>query len=51
MWSAIACLIFYLIKFSGDDISAPSMTDMILMVYGIGSIAAFVLIFEFDWTK
>ena len=51
MWSAIACLTFYLIKFSIDDNPAPSMADMILMTYGIGSIAAFVLIFEFDWTK
>ena len=50
MWSAAGCVIFYLLKFSFVEKVEASEIDMILMAYGIGSIAIFVLIFEFDWS-
>jgi len=51
MWSAILCVIFYLIKFGIGTAPVPTELDMILMAYGLGSIAVFVLIFGFDWSK
>jgi hypothetical protein len=50
MWSAIGCLVFYLIKYNFIENPVPTDLDMILMAYGLGSIAAYVLIFGFDWS-
>ena len=50
MWSAIGCVIFYLIKFSIIENAVPSLVDMSLMAYGIGSLAIYVLIYGFDWS-
>jgi hypothetical protein len=50
MWSAILCVIFYLIKFSWIENPVPTVVDMSLMAYGLGSVAIYVLIFGFDWS-
>jgi hypothetical protein len=50
MWSAVACFIFYLIKYSLVDVPQVTMVDTVLMTYGIGSLAIYVLIFGFDWS-
>jgi hypothetical protein len=50
IWSAIACVIFYLAKFTFIAEPVPTELDMILMAYGVGSIAVYVLIFGFDWS-
>jgi hypothetical protein len=50
MWSAILCLIFYLVKYSLVSTPAPTLIDMGLMAYGVGSLAVYLLIFGFDWS-
>ncbi len=50
MWSAMCCVGFYLIKFSIIDQPIPSVLDMVLMAYGLGSIGVYVLVYEFDWS-
>jgi len=50
MWTAILCVLFYLIKFSIVSDPVPTVFDMILMAYGLGSIAIYVLIYGFDWS-
>jgi len=50
MWSAILCVFIYLIKFTVMDNPVTTEFDMIFMTYGLGSIAAFVLIYGFDWS-
>ena len=50
MWSAVICIFFYLVKFTFVANPIPTELDMILMAYGLGSIAVYVLIFGFDWT-
>jgi hypothetical protein len=50
MWTAVLCLVFYLIKYVIESSPSPSLFDMGLMAYGVGSLAVFVLIYGFDWS-
>jgi hypothetical protein len=50
MWTAICCVLFYLVKYNIDEDPVPTEWDMILMAYGLGSIAVYVLINGFDWS-
>ncbi len=51
MWSAVLCLLYYLIKFELPGNVAMSEWDLYIVAYGMGSLAIYLLIFGFDWSR
>ncbi len=43
-------LIYYLIRYSIEQAPKPTLFDMGIMAYGVGSLAVYVLIYGFDWS-
>lgn len=51
LWSAMACVAYLLVKSYIVPPSATNITDLILMAYGAGSLALYLLIYGFDWSR
>ena len=51
MWSAILCLVYYLIVALTTNQYIQNVRDIYIMAYGLASTAIYVLIYGFDWKK
>jgi len=51
LWSAMACVAFLLVKSFIVPASESNVFDLALMAYGAGSLALYLLIYGFDWSK
>ena len=51
LWSAILCLIYYLFVAVTTNQYIQNVRDIYIMAYGLASMAVYLLIYGFDWTK